>query len=138
MFLPLVSIVLFLFWNPTFRVIYIGPRSTPTLDPASWLSPVYFLLLLSSFLVYGGSVLLAFLDYQKLERDGVVRPFHWAWSFLNATVYIVGRSIIVHKVAKNRGLVPIWVLIGVVVLSAIVTSVKMTAMFSSIISTYQQ
>lgn len=132
--LPLLSIVFLLLWNPQFRLVYIGGRGTATVDPASVFTPTYLLLLFSSFLVYGVSVLLAYLDSERLKRDGVVRPFHWAWSFLSGTVYVIGRSVIVQKVAPGRGLVPIWVLIGVVVVSIIVSAIKMSAVMSSMIS----
>jgi hypothetical protein len=49
-------------------------------------------------------------------------------------VYVIGRSVIVRKVAPDRGLVPVWVLIGVIVLSIIVSTIKMSAMMTSMIS----
>jgi hypothetical protein len=88
----------------------------------------------SAFLTYGASVLLAYFDSERLKRDGVVRPFHWAWSFLSGTVYVIGRSVIVAKVAPGRGLVPIWVLIGVIFLSIVLTSFKMSSLMTSMIS----
>ncbi|MDQ0635752.1 hypothetical protein QFZ40_003661 [Arthrobacter pascens] len=132
--LPLLSLVPLLVWNPQFRIIYIGGRGRPTVDPASVFTPEYLLLVFSGFLVYGVSVLLAYFDRERLKRDGVVRPFHWAWSFLSGTVYVIGRSVIVHKVAPGRGLVPIWILIGVIVLSIVVSTIKMSALMSSMMS----
>lgn len=132
--LPLLSLVPLLVWNPQFRIIYIGSRGRPTVDPASVFTPEYLLLVFSGFLVYGVSVLLAYFDSERLKRDGVVRPFHWAWSFLSGTVYVIGRSVIVHKVAPGRGLVPIWILIGVFVLCIVVSAIKMSALMSSIMS----
>ncbi|MCU1515693.1 MAG: hypothetical protein JWQ75_414 [Pseudarthrobacter sp.] len=129
--LPLLAMVILLFWNPEFRIIYIGSQETPTVDPTSIFTPVYFLLAFSGFLTYGGTVLLAYFDSERLKRIGVVRPFHWAWSFLSGAVYVVGRSVIVAKVAPGRGLVPIWVLIGVFILGFMVTSIKMSALMSS-------
>jgi hypothetical protein len=126
--------VLLLLWNPQFRIIYRGSRGTPTVDPASVFTPAYVLLVLSGFVVYGVSVLLAYFDSERLKRDGVVRPFHWAWSFLSGTVYVIGRSVIVHKVAPGRGLMPIWILIGVIVLSIAVSTIKVSALMSSMIS----
>ncbi|MGY4857608.1 DUF2510 domain-containing protein [Cryobacterium sp. AP23] len=70
--------------------------------------------------IYGAAVALAFLDRRTLLRAGYVRPFHWAWAFLSAGVYVVGRSIIVqHRI--GRGLAPIWVWTGVAVLGLIVS-----------------
>jgi hypothetical protein len=132
--LPLLSVVLLLLWNPEFRIINIGSRNRPTVDPASILTPAYFLLVFTGFATYAVSVLMAYFDSERLKRDGVVRPFHWAWSFLSGTVYVIGRSVIVRKVAPDRGLVPVWVLIGVIVLSIIVSTIKMSAMMTSMIS----
>ncbi len=131
--LPLVTMAVLLFWNPSFRVIYIGSQQTPTVDPSSIFTPVYFLLVFLGFLTYAATVLLAYFDSERLKRDGVVRPFQWAWSFLSGAVYVIGRSVIVAKVAPGRGLAPIWVLIGVICLSFVVTTIKMSALMSSMI-----
>ena len=130
--LPLLTMVLLLFWNPDFRVIYVGSQQRPTVDPSSIFTPVYFLLVFSGFLTYAATVLLAYFDSERLKRDGVARPFHWAWSFLSGPVYVIGRSVIVAKVAPGRGLAPIWVLIGVVFLSFVVSTIKMSALMSSV------
>jgi hypothetical protein len=45
--LPLLALVLLLLWNPEFRVIYVGSRNTPTLDPSSVFTPVYFVMVFS-------------------------------------------------------------------------------------------
>ncbi|WAH95711.1 DUF2510 domain-containing protein [Arthrobacter sp. MMS18-M83] len=133
--LPVISLIVLLVWNPVFHLRYVGARRVPTLDPTSMFSVPYFLLIASGWLIYGVSVLLSYLDWQKLQKDGVVRPFHWAWAFLGAGVYVVGRSVIVHKVAPQRGLAPIWALIGVTALSFIVVGIKAGVIFSSIAST---
>lgn len=129
--LPLLTMLLLQFWNPDFRIIYLGTEQTPTVDPATIFTPAYFLLVFSGFVTYAATVLLAYFDSERLKRDGVVRPFHWAWSFLGGVVYVIGRSVIVAKVAPGRGLAPIWVLIGVFFLSFVVTTVKMSALMSS-------
>jgi hypothetical protein len=133
--LPLVPTVLLLLWNPELRFITVGRQQTPTLDPLSIFSPAYFMLVISGFVAYAVSVLLAYFDSERLKRVGVVRPFHWAWSFLSSAVYVVGRSVITSKVARGRGLVPIWVMIGVFVLNIVVTNIKMSALMSSMIAT---
>ncbi|WP_457965129.1 DUF2510 domain-containing protein [Arthrobacter sp. D1-29] len=132
--LPLLPVILLLLWNPEVRFISIGSQDTPAVDPLSVFTPVYFLLVFSGFLTYAASVLLAYFDSERLKRDGVVRPFHWAWSFLNSAVYVIGRSVIVHKVAPGRGLLPVWVTIGVFVLSSVVSTIKMSALLSSVMS----
>jgi hypothetical protein len=133
--LPLLSSLLMLFWNPEFRFISLGGQQTPTLDPWSLFTPAYFMLLFSGFLAYAASVVLAYFDYERLKRSGVVRPFHWAWSFLSSGVYVVGRSVITSQVARGRGLAPTWVLIGVFVLNIVVTNIKMSELMSTMMET---
>lgn len=135
--LPLITVALMLAWNPDFSTLYVDPRGNydPAMDPGAVFTPAYLLMVGLSFPLYGATVVLAYFDSERLKRDGVVRPFHWAWSFLGTAVYVVGRSVIVRKVAPGRGLVPVWVLIGVVVLSIVVSTVKVTAMTASMIDT---
>ncbi|MFE4196543.1 DUF2510 domain-containing protein [Paenarthrobacter sp. NPDC056912] len=128
--------VVFLFaWHPEFRTITTRQGVT-TIDPLSIYTPMYFLVQISSFVVYGLTVLFAFLDRQRLLRSGVVRPFHWAWAFLGATVYTIGRSVIVRKVALNRGLWPIWVLIAVFVLNIVVAGIWTSNLMQSMYSQF--
>lgn len=129
--LPVITLIILMIWNPVFHLRYVGARRVPTLDPSAFSVP-YFLLIVSGWLIFGVSVLLSYLDWQKLQRDGVVRPFHWAWAFLGAGVYVVGRSVIVHKVAPQRGLAPVWALIGLAALSFILVAIKASMIASSI------
>jgi len=133
--LPLLSSLLLLLWNPEFRFISLGRQQTPTLDPWSLFTPAYFMLLFSGFLAYAASVVLAYFDSQRLKGSGVVKPFHWAWSFLSSGVYVIGRSVITSQVARGRGLAPIWVLIGVFVLNVVVTNIKMSELMSTMMET---
>ena len=55
-----------------------------------------------------GSIVLAFLDRRQLERDGMERPFHWAWAFLSPGVYVVGRSLVARR-RSGSSLAPMWV-----------------------------
>ncbi|WP_120521228.1 DUF2510 domain-containing protein [Arthrobacter celericrescens] len=130
--LPLLSVTFLLAWNPEIRFRTVGTRQV--LDPASLFTPWYFAIVVSSFLLYGVSVLLAYLDWQKLSQDGVVRPFHWAWCFLSPAVYVIGRSVIVYGVAAGRGLAPVWALIGTFVLSAVVASIKVSIIMAQVMS----
>lgn len=133
--LPVITLIILMIWNPVFHLRYVGARRVPTLDPSAF-SVSYFLLIISAWLIYGVSVLLSYLDWQKLQRDGVVRPFHWAWAFLGAGVYVVGRSVIVHKVAPQRGLAPVWALIGLTALSFVLVAIKASMIVSSIAGTF--
>jgi len=130
--LPLLSLIFLLAWNPELRFRTLGSRQV--LDPTSMFTPWYFAIVVSGFLLYGVSVLLAYLDWQKLSQDGVVRPFHWAWCFLGPAVYVIGRSVIVHGVAAGRGLAPVWALIGTFLLSTVVTSIKVSAIMVQLMS----
>ena len=133
--LPLVSLLLLLTWQPEFRTITTR-QGTTTIDPMSMYTPGYFLLQASGLIVYGVSVLMAYLDHRRLARSGVVRPFHWAWCFLSPAVYVIGRTVIVRKVAPGRGMGPVWALIGMVVLSLIVAGIKMANMMESLYSQF--
>jgi hypothetical protein len=93
------------------------------------------MLLFSGFLAYAASVVLAYFDSERLKRSGVVKPFHWAWSFLSSGVYVIGRSVITSQVARGRGLAPIWVLIGVFALNIVVTNIKMSELMSTMMET---
>ena len=130
--LPLVPLILLMFWNPALRLRTVGSRQVQTLDPASIFTAPYFLLVGSAFVVYGVSALLAYLDWDRLRKDGVVRPFHWAWVFLSREVYVIGRSVIVHEVAPRRGLAPVWATIGVAVLAVVLVGLKMSAIVATV------
>lgn len=58
-------------------------------------------------------VVLAVLDMHRLERLGIVQPFHWAWSLLGV-VYPIGRAVVLQR-RIQRGLGPLWVFIGAAV-----------------------
>ena len=96
-----------------------------SLNPAETLSS------LLSWAVYIGTVVLAFLDRRQLTRDGFTRPFHWAWAFLSAGVYVVGRSVIVRR-RSGRGLTPIWVWAGITVVSVIIGVSRMITALNQI------
>jgi hypothetical protein len=68
------------------------------------------------------TVILAYFDWRHLQRVGVVRPFHWAWAFfafVTPLVYIIGRSIVVHR-RSGRGYLPMWVSIAITAIGFIV------------------
>ncbi|GAA3317315.1 hypothetical protein [Arthrobacter ramosus] len=67
---------------------------------------------------FGATGVLGYLDWRKLRGVGVVRPFHWIWAFL-PTVYVIGRTTVIRKVAPRRGLAPVWVLIASFLLIAL-------------------
>ncbi|MDN4642015.1 DUF2510 domain-containing protein [Agreia sp. PsM10] len=125
--LPLLSIVELLFWDMD---AYMASSISATRDPlAQYSDPGYLLIQGSSWLFYAVTVLFAFLDRRVLLQRGFDRPFHWAWTFLGSTVYIIGRSVIVRR-RSGRGLLPIWVTIGVFVVSLVVAIVKISSAVS--------
>ncbi|ROQ38370.1 uncharacterized protein DUF2510 [Frondihabitans sp. PhB188] len=135
--LPLVVWPLTLSYRPKFRIIEVGPSGTPTVDPSSIYTPQYIAVLLASLALYGVSVLLAVADYRRLLRVGVVRPFHWAWSFLSSPVYVIGRSVIVRRVAPGRGLWPVWVLILIEVVGLVLSSISAVGYFQQLTDALQ-
>jgi hypothetical protein len=138
--LPFVPVLLLPFWNPLSGLSIVETRDgqfRAYSDPNMWLSPLYFVILGVSFLANALVVVFAYLDYRDLERKGVVRPFHWAWSFFTFLnpgflVYIIGRSVIVRRVTHGRGLAPIWVTIGLYVLTIIIGIAWVATLFSNL------
>jgi hypothetical protein len=128
---PLVSILLLLFWDID---AYMNSAVASADDPfAQYSDPGYLLIQGTSWLLYALSVLFAFLDRRVLLQRGFERPFHWAWTFLGSAVYVIGRSVIVRRRSGN-GLLPIWVYIGVFVVTLIVAIAKVTAAVSAMMS----
>jgi hypothetical protein len=63
---------------------------------------------LLSFVAYGVSVWLAYLDYRTLANAGVPSPFHWAFTFINTPVYLIGRGIVMRR-RTGRGMATVWI-----------------------------
>ncbi|AFR27327.1 hypothetical protein D3C73_1402740 [compost metagenome] len=59
---------------------------------------------------------MAYLDWRRLKRLGVVRPFHWAWGFL-PTIYVIGRTVVVRKVVPGSSIAPIMIAVGLSIVS---------------------
>lgn len=133
--LPMISYVILSTWHPEFRIITTRQGVT-TIDPLSMYTPTYFLLQITGFIFYGLTVFFAFLDRQRLVKSGVVRPFHWAWAFLSPIVYVIGRSVIVRKVALNRGLWPVWGIIAVYVFGMVVAGIWTSNLWQSLNSQF--
>jgi len=99
-------------------------------------NPMYIVVSLLGWVVYGVSVWMAYLDWRALGRLGIVRPFHWAWAFLSGIVYVVGRCVVVRKRVGGGGLLPIWVMIAVFVVTIVIVIVKIASFVSTIIQLY--
>lgn len=131
--LPLLSYASFFAWRPDFSYLR-DLSSASSYSPLSLYTPGYFVILALGWVLYGVIVVLAYRDTVWLKRQGVVRPFHWAFAFLGGLVYIIGRSVIVRRVAAPRGLVPIWVSIGVFVVGLIVSIAWTVSLMSDIVN----
>jgi hypothetical protein len=91
--------------------------------PGSLYGPGYWVAVTLGWVGYAAAIVLAYFDWKRLGRVGVERPFQWSWAFLTNTVYVIGRSVIVRRVAAPRGLAPIWVLIGAYVVTIVSVSI---------------
>ncbi|WIB60896.1 DUF2510 domain-containing protein [Curtobacterium sp. MCLR17_007] len=127
--LPLVTVPLLLTYQPHFRYESIGPSHIRSIDPTSIYTAGYLLVQGASLLLYAANVLLAFFDHRALTRRGVVRPFPWPWVFLSSIVYVIGRYVVVRKVAPGRAMWPLWVLMAVSVIGAVVGITRSVALF---------
>ena len=85
-----------------------------------------------TFLTWLGFAALAFADHRELKRRGIPQPFPWGWGFLGI-VYIIGRSVVVRS-RTGRGLTPLFIWIGAVVLNWIVGFVVGLALSASIVN----
>jgi len=109
------------------------------MGPGLGLNAGYVLVQLVSILVYGASVAVAYFDWRDLGRRGIVRPFHWAWTFLGSGVYVIGRSVIVRRrITGNPGrvLAPLWLWVGVTVIFLFVFTVKWVDAFMGVMQMY--
>ncbi|MFC8038952.1 DUF2510 domain-containing protein [Paenarthrobacter sp. NPDC057355] len=133
--LPLLPAVSALAWNPQIRFLT-SRTGDPVPDPSSVLDSGYFLIMGSLAFVYVASIVLAFFDHRGLKSKGVVRPFHWAWAFMymGSVVYMIGRTVVVNKVAPGRGWWPMAVLTAGWLLYMVVAGLKSMEFMRSIFS----
>ena len=83
------------------------------------------------WLVYLLSVLFAFLDWRALKKRGVAAPFHWAWAFLFVIPYVIGRAVVLKRRGRSY-FAPMWVYLGIYVVTVVVGLVKAVDAVSSI------
>lgn len=136
--LPLVSILLLLVTNPFSGYAHFMQSLEHSARPSPQAmleiySPAFLVDTLVGWLVFAATIVFSWLDYRELGRRGLERPFHWAWSFLSSAIYVIGRGVIVRRVAPHRGLVPIWVMIAVFGISLIVTGWLVAGLMASIV-----
>ncbi|WP_146078465.1 DUF2510 domain-containing protein [Rathayibacter sp. AY1A2] len=131
--LPLLS-ALSIFLLPPSAIVDSSMASTYGPSSSMGMSTAYLVglgvLQVVGFLIYAAEVVFAFLDWRQLKRAGLQRPFHWAWAFLAAPyVYVIGRSVVVKRVTGG-GLLPLWVFLGVVVVSFLIAIGWTVSLFS--------
>jgi hypothetical protein len=127
--LPLLSAIAFLTWDAegTFRRALEDPQHA---SAAQFTDAGYLLTSAVGFLIYPAVVLLAYFDWRALTRMGVVKPFHWAWSFLTI-VYIIGRPVVLRR-RVHRGLAPLWTFLVVYLVVVVVIGAKLAAAFAAV------
>jgi hypothetical protein len=139
--LPLLVSIAFMFVDFTgyFRSIFeISLRqdsypSTPVLPAAFGGFFIGVLLIdLLGFVVYGLTVVFAYVDHRDLQRRGFVRPFHWAWTFLSPLVYVIGRTVVARRRGGMDALWPIWGLVAVTVIGIVLVIVKLSMTMSAL------
>jgi hypothetical protein len=81
--------------------------------------------------LYALGVLMAALDWRELGRIGVVRPFHWAYAFIPAPVYIIGRTVVVRR-RVHRGMAPMWTWIAIFAASVVIGVVHGVLVFATV------
>jgi hypothetical protein len=126
---PLLSAIAFGFFD-------FGGYLRPGSSPGMMTDPSYLLVSLLSWVIYGVSVWMAYLDHRALGRIGIVRPFHWAWSFLGGIVYVIGRAVVLKR-RVGTGTLPAWIMGAVFVVSFIVVIVKVAALVSTMVALYR-
>jgi hypothetical protein len=141
--LPLVQLVplFFIDWGSMFSSMFdvSSPTSSTRASLALMTSPAYLLTSLGSWVIYGLCALFAYLDFKQLRDAGVPRPFHFAWVFLGwvvgsaSLVYVIGRSVVVKR-RTGAGTAPMWVAIGVTVISLGVGVYIMVVIFSTMMT----
>ncbi|MGV8884765.1 MAG: DUF2510 domain-containing protein [Microbacteriaceae bacterium] len=112
--LSLISMLTF-----NFREYMLASLYNPT-NPLAMFTPSYLFIMATSFLAYWGAVALAFLDHRELTRGGIQRPFHWAFAFISPIVYLIGRAVVLKR-RIGAGSATMWIAIGYMVVSAIIT-----------------
>lgn len=63
-----------------------------------------------------------------------MRPFPWGWAFLLSPIlYLIGRYVVVRKVAPGRPMWPLWVNIALVVIGFLIGIARSVAIVQQIL-----
>lgn len=83
--------------------------------------------------VYVLAVVLSYLDHRMLSgRVGVVRPFHWAWSFLLPLVYFIGRAVVLRRRTGQSARGPVWMYVLISIVVGFAPAIRITAAMSEV------
>jgi len=108
-----------------------------TIDAAVYgstgVNPLEIISNLLGFVTYAAWVVLAYFDHRTLKAAGVPQPFHWAWSFLSALVYFIGRGVVMRR-RTGKGIATMWIAIGYLVAVFIAIIVLFVIIFSNLAS----
>ncbi|WP_375399251.1 DUF2510 domain-containing protein [uncultured Amnibacterium sp.] len=119
-FLPLVTLIsLPLLDLQAFIQNSLNSAADPTATLRQFSNAGLLLSQLIGVLAIAATVVFAALDHRALRAVGIVRPFHWAWAFLQPT-YMIGRAVVLRR-RVHRGSAPTWVYFAVYLLVLIIT-----------------
>lgn len=105
-------------------------------------SPAYIASWLLGLVELAAYILFPIVDWRALEKRGVPKPFHWAWSLIAVAistpiVYVIGRTVVIKR-RTGKGLAPLWVFIALQIIAWIVGLVVIlifvTALFAQFAS----
>lgn len=137
--LPVLPLVLQLFvpWGSMFAIDVTAPDAFSGLSGmfGFYLSPLLWISTILNYAIYGLSVFFAYRDVRELTARGVPKPFHWAFAFIGAAVYAIGRSVIVAR-RTGKGYAPVWVEAGVILFSLVVVGVISAVALSGMAGTF--
>jgi len=124
---PLVSLVDML--TVDYDAVVAASLEDPTATSSLGLRDVLSSLL--GLVLWGLTVLFAWFDHKALRQRGVVAPFHWAYAFIPVTlVYVIGRTVVLRR-RVGRGSAPLWVLVGILVVTTIAFLVIVGSAFAT-------
>jgi hypothetical protein len=120
-----------------------NPGASADIDVFGIIGPTFAIGELFMFLSLAAFIVFAALDYRILRSRGVDRPFHWAWAFFTllnpgSLVYLIGRTVVAHRRTGRSASAPMWVGIGLMVVTIIVVFAKLIIAFGALGPLLQQ
>jgi hypothetical protein len=105
----------------TFANLY---ANTGTAFSQLYSDPEYIAYTAIGWVAIAAAILFPILDWRALEKRGVPKPFHWAFSLFvlilgTPIVYVIGRTVVVRR-RTGKGLAPLWVFIALQIICWIV------------------